>query len=58
MAGLSFYGVSFSDFCNKQHRIQTFRHFSICNASVKLLQSLRLFELFLLNYCSAGVIEL
>ena len=35
-----------------------FCHFSFCVASVKLLQSLRLFEIFLLKYCSAGVTKL
>ena len=38
--------------------LQLFRQISLCVATVKLLQSLRLFEIFLSNYCSAGVIEL
>ena len=58
MAGPSFYGLSIQVFCNKQHRFKIFSYFSICVASVKLLQSLRLLDIFLLEYCSAGVSEL
>ena len=45
-------------FCKRQHMLQIFRHFCFCVTTVKFLQSLFLFEIFLLNYCSAGVIEL
>ena len=37
---------------------QLFRHCCFCVATVKLPQSLRLIEIFLLKYCSAGVTEL
>ena len=42
----------------RKHMLQLFRHFSFCVAIEKLLQSLRLFEIFLLYYCSAGVTKL
>ena len=45
-------------YCKRQHMLQIFRHFCFCVTTVKFLQSLRLFEIFLLNYCSAGVTEL
>ena len=38
--------------------LQIFRLFIFCFATVKLLQPLRLFEIFLLKYDSAGVTEL
>ena len=38
--------------------LQIFRRFPFCVSTVKLLQSLRLFDIFLFNYCSAGVTEL
>ena len=46
------------EYCERQHMLQIFRHFCFCVATVKFLQSLRLFEIFLLNYCSAGLTEL
>ena len=45
-------------FCSRQHRIEISCHFCFCVAWVKLLQCLRLFEIFLTKYCSAGVTEL
>ena len=64
MVSPSFHGWSFllwschkRFFCKRQHRIQIFRHFSFCVASIKLLQSLRLFEILLLYRFSAGVTE-
>ena len=45
-------------YCNRQHMLQIFWRFSFCVAMVKLLQTLRLFESFGSNYCSAGVTEL
>ena len=38
--------------------LQIFDIFIFCVATVKLLQSLRLFEIFLLSYCSADASEL
>ena len=43
--------------CKRQHMLQIFRNCSFCVATVKLLQSPRLFEILLLKYCSAGVTE-
>ena len=43
--------------CKRQHMLQIFRNCCFCVATVKLLQSPRLFEIFLLKYCSAGVTE-
>ena len=58
VAGLFFMIFPYRVYCNRQHMLQIFRHFSFCVAIVKLLQTLRLFESFLLNYCSPGVTEL
>ena len=38
--------------------LQILLHCCSCVAAVKMLQSLRLFELFLSKYCSAGMTEL
>ena len=38
--------------------LQIFRNCCFCVATVKLLQSVGLFEIFLLKYCSGGIIEL
>ena len=57
-AGFYFCGLSKNGFFNRQQRIQIFRQFTFCVASVKFVQALTLFETLLLNYCSAGVTEL
>ena len=58
MAGLSFMIFPYRVYSKRQHMLQIFRHFSFCVAILKLLQTLHLFESFLLNYSSAGVTEL
>ena len=53
MVSLSFYGLSMYGILGEN---MCYRFFAIFPSA--LLQSLRLFDIFLLNYCSAGVTEL
>ena len=58
MASLSFMVFPFMVFCTGYHFLHIFFYYFFCLARVKLLQSIRSIEIFLLKFCSGGVSKL